>query len=967
MLELVNIAKDYVSQDNVVHALKDVSVTFREAEFVSILGPSGCGKTTLLNIIGGLDGYTNGELIIDNISTKNYKDRDWDNYRNHRIGFVFQNYNLIPHQTVLRNVELALTLAGIKRKQRREIAINALEKVGLKDQIKKKPNQLSGGQMQRVAIARALVNNPDIILADEPTGALDSETSIQVMELLKEVSKERLVIMVTHNPELAQIYSTRIIRLADGHVFLDSNPIKKEEIEKCDDETRMIEVSSITKSNKKMKKPKMSVFTAFVLSMKNMWGKKTRTLLTSIAGSIGIIGIALILSMSDGFQNYINKVQEDTLSTYPITITKNNTDYSSVIELILGETTNTEVPNGEDIYSVEVLSKLMENLSSSTQSNNLNAFKDYLDSKNVNLSDKITGVQYSYGLKMNLYNDYKVQVNPSSFLNDLLASYVRQYFNNPNMDISKYSSQFSAGISTISKGLFTEMLDNRDLLESQFDVVAGEWPWENKIYSEYKEYQKMVLVVNKDYSAPDFRLYQLGLIDGEYQQIVDDVAKYTLGKIEEPPMSKLNAKEILGRNYKVLLQSDYFTKGEEGLYRQLNDAEIQTLLDNKDAGINVIISGVIKEKPNAAATSITQGSLAYSKRLSEYYIEQSNNSQIVKDQLKDTTVNIFTGRKYEEEVIVFSRNDLVSYMDDLVIKSAGYVSDEITYGEYIVSGLEKTIKENRDKFNELITQKKEYETLVNTLVNSMYEGKTVTELTDDEFASFCLYLMMNFERPEIGIYHNALMSFHQSYSYSSTKKAIGIFDEDSLESISIYCSSFASKDEISNLVDYYNNNVAENETDRITYTDYVGLMMKSISIIIQVISYVLIGFVSVSLIVSSIMIGIITYISVIERTKEIGVLRSLGASKGDIANLFNAETIILGLLSGTIGVCITLILNLPINAIINKYASIGSIAELPLYGALGLIGISVILTFISGLIPSQVASKKDPVIALRSE
>lgn len=868
MLKLKNITKTYISGDEKVEALKGIDIEFRKSEFVSILGQSGCGKTTLLNIIGGLDRYTSGDLIINGKSTKDFKDRDWDAYRNYSVGFVFQSYNLISHQTVLSNVELALTISGVSKKERRSRAIKALEDVGLKEQIHKKPNQLSGGQMQRVAIARALVNDPDIILADEPTGALDTKTSVQVMEILKKISKDKLIIMVTHNPELAEKYSSRIIKILDGKITDDSNPIKEEHKE---------EISN----DKSKKRTSMKFFTAFRLSLNNLMTKKGRTILTSFAGSIGIIGIALILAISTGVQNYINKVEEDTLSSYPITIEESTIDMASMMESMMG--TSDEDGNYDDgkVHSADIMNEMITTLSNKKENNNLAELKKYIDAGNNEIANNSNSISYGYDLNINLYkentDDGVVRVNPSTVMNALGMGEMMEARDN-----SSVASMFGSSMMT-NTDIFVEMLDNQELLESQFDLLKGNWP---------KAYNEVVLILKEDGRIDDYTLYSLGLKN-------QDELKEKWKAVENGEKIEENNEEtvyeyddLLGLSFKVLLNSDYYKK-ENGLWINKEDNEQYLKEKIKDAE-SVKIVGIIKQNEQSVATAVTSG-VGYTKQLKEYIINKSNEAEIVKEQKANKETNVFSGLKFPTE-------------------------DE---------------KENYTMDN-LTTEQK----------------MAMSKLSSEEIAK-----MME------------TYSANKNASYEKNLKLLGAVDIDTPTSISIYPKNFESKDKISTAIEEYNQKQKDEgkEENTINYTDLVGTMMKSVSQIIDIISYVLIAFVSISLIVSSIMIGIITYISVLERTKEIGILRSIGASKKDISRVFNAETLIVGLISGLIGIGITILLTIPINGFIYAITGVKVVTAVPFAAGVVLVLISMFLTIIAGLIPAKIASKKDPVIALRTE
>ncbi len=863
MLQLKNITKTYGnSEDGKVQALKGINIEFRENEFVSILGQSGCGKTTLLNIIGGLDQYTTGDLIINGRSTKEFKDRDWDTYRNHSVGFVFQSYNLISHQSILANVELALTLAGIEKQERRKKAIKALEDVGLGEQIHKKPNYLSGGQMQRVAIARALVSNPDILLADEPTGALDSATSVQIMELLKKIAKDRLVIMVTHNPELAEKYSTRIVKLLDGKVIDDSNPYvaSKEEIDK-----------TIQKQTK-TKKTYMNYLTALSLSFNNLLTKKGRTFLTSFAGSIGIIGIALILSLSNGVQRYIQKVQEDTLSSYPIAIEETTIDLTSMMQNVSGEKSSNEEDNNSQeniVTSENILMDLMSTVSTQMQTNNLKEFKKYLESDESSIKYNSTAIKYTYNLDLNIYQEEEnggfLQVNPTEVFDTL-------------------DSQSSAMMKnmTATSSVWEEMLDNQELLESQYDLLSGSWP---------QNYNEVVLIVDKDNKINDYALYSLGIKDVE--EFNENYQKMLNGEeVEKVDISTYTFDELLNLKYKVLLNTQYYEK-ESGMWVDKSDDEMY-LKEKLEEALEIKVVGIIRPKEEASSTSLS-GTIGYTNELTEYVINKINQTQIAQEQLENKNTNVFTG-----------------------------------------IGFEENNQSNKIDYNTLTTEQKQY----------------LASLSDEERANIIAQYSKNAEA-----------------TYEDNLEKLGIVDLDSPTTISIYPKDFEAKNAISNEIEDYNQRMVEegNKTNQITYIDYIGIMLNAVNSIVDMISYVLIGFVGISLVVSSIMIGIITYISVLERTKEIGILRSIGASKKDISRVFNAETFIVGILAGMIGIGVTILLNIPINMIIKNLSGVSNIAALPVYGAVGLIIISMLLTVIAGLVPSKMAARKDPVEALRTE
>ncbi len=901
MLKLREIKKSYILGDSVTEALKGVSVNFRKNEFVAILGPSGCGKTTLLNVIGGLDQYSSGDLIINGRSTKEYKDSDWDKYRNHSVGFVFQSYNLIPHQTVLANVELALTLSGVSKSERRAKAMNALKQVGIDDQAKKKPNQLSGGQMQRVAIARALVNNPDILLADEPTGALDTATSVQIMELLKEISKEKLVIMVTHNPELANDYATRIVNLRDGEIISDNNPVE--------DESEFKPEQTAKKKSKKYK-TSMSFITALSLSLNNLLTKKARTVLTSFAGSIGIIGIALILSLSSGFKAYINKVQEDTLSTYPIQITSETIDATGLLTELAGQATNDEYAHDLDkVYARPIFGKLINTMLSEIEKNDLKAFKSHLDSNRDLLSDYVTDVQYSYGVNLEVYSKNTdkgvVKVNPMCVCDAMMGT-------GSNTSSGNMMMSSNAG----NMNVWGELLNNRELLESQYDVVKGRWP---------SAYNEVVLFVDENNEINDLVLCGLGVIDQNdiYKTMID----IQNGKPVDEEMRSFSYEEILDISFSIVPSSALYEKdADSGLWvdRSNDELYMKKLVEN---GTEIKIVGIMR--PNEAATATSAGSkIGYTHALTEYIINLNNQTEIVKQQLNEE-IDTATSEKYKGEY---------RYCDVDVFTGIPFGFEPESY-EYTIE----------DVYAYIATLPEEQQKMLMQQIQMM-------QLTDEQIvAEFEKQLSKNTETTKATLKSNLIL--------------LGAAELDTPSIIGIYAKDFDSKDFIAQFIDDYNaaaTNAGEDEKI-IRYTDYVGIMMNSISTIIDVISYVLIAFVSISLVVSSIMIGIITYISVLERTKEIGILRAIGASKKDISRVFNAETLIVGFVSGIFGIALTILLNIPINLIIYALVSTPNVSQLPVWGAIGLVIISMVLTWIAGLIPSKVASKKDPVVALRSE
>ncbi len=895
MLELNDIKKDYVSGSTTVSALKGINLRFRDCEFVSILGQSGCGKTTMLNIIGGLDKYTSGDLKINGVSTKNYKDRDWDFYRNNSIGFVFQSYNLIPHQTVLSNVELALTLSGVSKAERKKRAIEALEKVGLGEQIHKKPNQMSGGQMQRVAIARALVNNPDILLADEPTGALDTETSIQIMELLKEISKDRLIIMVTHNPELAEDYSTRIVRLLDGVITDDSDPYSLEDMEA---DIRAKEAAKVKTSEKKIKKSgkkqktSMSFFTALSLSFNNLMTKKTRTILTAFAGSIGIIGIAMILSISNGIQLYIDRVQRDTLSSYPITLQAEAIDISSMVSSMTGNSDSEEHEDKSKIYSNDIMGDMINTMVKEVKSNNLSEFKKYIENGSSDIKSYVSDIQYSYDVPLNIYmkdtSNGVEQLNPGTMFDSI-------YGEGATSASSSMSSGMGMGMFSNSS-VWNQLLGNQQVLDEQYDVLAGHWP---------ENFNEVVLVADKNNEVDDYTLYSLGLKDPEEVRTL--FKKMMVGESYETEKDiSYTFDEILDTEFKLVMPTDMYKYNDvTGTWDDYSkDDKYMTNVVNN--GTDIKVCGIIRPNDDAVSTSLSSG-IGYTAKLTEYIIEEVKNSEIAKAQLADTSVDVFTGVPFDND-----RNTEIT-MDDVNAYMATLSPEESAQMQAMTSGM-----------------------------------------SDDQI---------------LQLFSASLKARTTDATLDSNKSKLGITDLDTPSQIDIYATDFDSKEKVQNIIKDYNKLQQDDgkEENVINYTDYVGIMMSSVSTIINAISYVLIAFVAISLIVSSIMIGIITYISVLERTKEIGVLRSIGASKKDVSRIFNAETLIEGFVSGALGIVVTLLLCIPANALIKHLTDISNVAQLPVAGGVILIIISMFLTFIAGLIPAKLAAKKDPVVALRSE
>ena len=855
MLQCKNIMKDYVSGDEIVHALKGVSLSFREHEFVSILGQSGCGKTTFLNIIGGLDHYTSGDLIINGKSTKDYSDKDWDTYRNHQVGFVFQSYNLIMHQSVLSNVELALTLTGVNKEERRKRAIDALNKVGLSDQIHKKPTQMSGGQMQRVAIARAIVNNPDIILADEPTGALDSATSVQIMGILKEISKDKLVIMVTHNPQLADEYSSRIIRLKDGTLVSDSNPFNEQEMN--------VDTSVL-------KRPGMSFIMACSLSLNNLMTKKARTFLTFFAGSIGIIGIALIMSLSHGMQSYIDQMENDTMASYPIEIQSNSSDMSTLMTTMMGMKKESKEHNDSKIYSRPYVEDVLESLSSSKK-NNLSAFKSYIESsKGKEFRKTAKAIEYDYNLNLQVYNENTdsglVQVSPNGLLDKLGMS-----------DMMSIQSQFMDSSAMTNDQVWLSLPESKKLRDDEYQLVEGKWP---------TNYNEVVLEVDENNEITDYALYSLGLLDQD--ELVKNYQKILNGetdKISKTNLKSYSVDDILNLKFRLVLNSDLYQK-VNGLW--INQSENESYMKDvvsKSPEIKVV--GIIKPSESTVSQP-TMGGVYYTKAMEEYVTSKTENAQIVKEQKTNPNINIFTQTEF-------------------------------------ASG----------------------------------QKMSMSNLTNEQMMQ-----LSSMSQEELMNYMNTYNE-NINATYDSNLTKLGVVDYSNPTKISLYASSFDGKEKLGDLITSYNKK--QTKSNVITYNDFIGTMLSSVTSVVNIISYVLIAFVSVSLIVSSIMIGIITYISVLERTKEIGILRSIGASKKDITRVFNAETFLIGLISGVLGILITLVLNVPISVVVKNMTGVSHIAKLPVNGAVFLILIDLVLTILAGLIPSKIASKKDPVEALRSE
>lgn len=913
MLILKNIVKDYVTGDTTVRALSDVSINFRESEFVSILGPSGCGKTTMLNIIGGLDRYTSGDLMINGKSTKTFTDENWDTYRNHSIGFVFQSYNLIPHQTVLANVELALTLSGVSKKERRERAIEALKKVGLEKQINKRPNQMSGGQMQRVAIARALINNPDILLADEPTGALDSETSVQIMELLKEISKDKLIIMVTHNPELAYEYSSRIIKCVDGTVIDDSNPF---EPQKEDYET---EKAKLEAEKKKGKKPSMSLTTAFGLSMRNLATKKARTFLTAFAGSIGIIGIALVLALSTGIQNYVDKVQNDTLMAYPMSVEREAVDTDSMMNAVMGM--GEEMMDSSNVldkvYVNDMFTELINTFIAQSSSNNIKSFKKYIDDNWDTMSELCNDIQFKYSTPLNIYkadtSEGVIQVNPNTAMADMSNNMMA------GMENFMSSSMMDA---------WTELIGDDEVISRQYDIIYGRLP---------QDKSEVVLMVDGNNEINELVLYALGIKD--QSQLTSNImgALSGSGEMESAERESYSYEDICNMKFKLVLNCDYMVKDEEtGLWsdRSSNLAYVKKLIEN---GLEISIVGIIRPDEDNVL-SVGTGGIGYTTELMDYALQYTENSQVVKEQLADTTKDVISGLEFME--LSVNDFDLVDIdmslinMDYLDISPFMSMAGDIDLSEIDIMDMSSLFN-----FGDM-----------SDLQKKLMEGY----LNDEQV---------------LALKQAYIDTINAECSYDNTMEILGYQPKDTPTSIYFYPKSFETKEQLNEMIDYYNEKVTNDGHPEyeISPTDAIGVLLSSVTKIIDIVTYVLVMFVAISLVVSSIMIGIITYISVLERTKEIGILRSIGASKGDVSSVFNAETIIVGLAAGVLGIGCTLLLELPINFLLDYLTNTGAAAELPVASAIILICISVGLTFIAGLVPSSLAAKKDPVEALRTE
>ncbi|MBQ7328605.1 MAG: ABC transporter ATP-binding protein/permease [Oscillospiraceae bacterium] len=1045
MLQLKNIVKNYAAGENTVRALRGISLQFRPHEFVSILGPSGCGKTTMLNIIGGLDKYTSGDLVIDGRSTKKYKDRDWDTYRNHSIGFVFQSYNLIPHQSVLQNVELALTLSGVSKRERRQRAKAVLEQVGLGDQLKKKPSQMSGGQMQRVAIARALVNNPDIILADEPTGALDTETSVQVMEILKEVAKDRLVIMVTHNPDLANTYSTRIIRMLDGEITSDSAPLNEEEQKACEEE----ETQAASVKKKAVRKPSMSWSTSFGLSLKNLFTKKGRTALTSFAGSIGIIGIALIYAVSNGMTTYINAVQEDTLSSYPLTLEATTVDIGTLMETFMGKETDGESAHDKDaVYSVSVMADMINALNNmESTENDLKAFKTYLEQEmqkpeeENKLSEALTGIQYTYDMDLLVYTQDPVGNIVYSDTQQLLAEALKDFMGMDMSSMMSMGENMGGGMGMQMPGmemkLWNELLSGKDgspvnpVLEDQYDVIYGSWP---------NSYNEIVLVVNENNELDDLTMYALGL--ESHDKIEDSFNAIMKGEEVDADQKKWSYEEICAKEFRVILNADCYEKdAATGLYvdKRADSVKLRQLYDN---ALKLKVTGIIRPSEKASSTMLT-GSIGYTKMLTEFVAQKNLESAALEAQKQDPAMDIFTGMPFPNSDAITHeemRDLLVKHIDGLTPEEQAEVYMDMQVALAVDGMLASMTRETMEKqvldalgqqegidiqaATSYIKNMKDAELrkLLQDNLVKMVDPRLVQESADAapqagatapqvgattpqlgatipqgdattlpegetnpqaELVTVMMSLQQCYKMPmenkllmlqtdlmkytpeQYTVCYNSVMEFSDS-TYEQNLRKLSDVDLDDPATINLYASSFENKDVVEEVISAYNDSVEE--LQQIHYTDYVGIMMSSITTIINAITYVLIAFVAISLVVSSIMIGVITLISVQERTKEIGILRAIGASKRNVSGMFNAETMIIGFTSGLLGVIVTYGLCAVVNVILFALTDIANLrAVLPWNVAIVLVLISVLLTLFSGIIPSRSAAKKDPVVALRTE
>lgn len=986
MLEIRNIVKNYETGSETVHALKGVSIAFRESELVSILGQSGCGKTTLLNIIGGLDQYTSGDLIINGQSTKQYKSADWDIYRNHSVGFIFQSYNLIPHQSVLSNVELALTLSGVSKAERRRRAKEALEKVGLGNQLNKRPNQMSGGQMQRVAIARALVNDPDILLADEPTGALDSETSIQIMELVKEIAKDRLVIMVTHNPELAEKYSTRIVKLLDGQIVGDSDPFDPAK-EPAHSEVRKTEVT-------KGQKTSMSFLTALSLSKNNLMTKKGRTFLTSFAGSIGIIGIALILSLSNGVQEYINSVERSTLASFPVSIQHETVDYTSLMTSMMNVRDNAEENRDPDrIYTNDISTEMMKTMLSEMQTNNLAEFKEYLESDPDGISASIEEIQYSYDSNLYIYGHSAdgdiMQINPSTVMSAMMG---QSMADNVSQMTNTYSSLMGSS-SMSSYDAFRELLST-DMLKTEYEVLAGRLP---------EAYNEVVVLVTDRNELSDVTLYTLGLRDqGELEGMMSSVMVGESFDLDTGDLS-FSYDDLMGMEFSMLTAPEFYQKNDDGTWTDMR-SDSEFMEQAAENGLKLKVVGILKPDADSLISSTNSGGIGYTHALTEYMIDKTNSSELVKAQKENPDVDVFTGIEFpkadEEEEQPMSQSEAMEMLTGMLTEE-----QRTKINEGIMAALtEEQQAQIQSAMMGMVSDEQMNSIMMGVLtpeqLTQLQSGADVNSLlTDAQKAQMSAQIAASLtaeQNAELSAMMNGMVDPTKMYTifmqvlttdqlrqlmdmtkepettdatYDGNLKLLGVAELSEPSSMKIYATDFESKEKITQLIEKYNDSkiADDNQADVINYTDYVGLMMSSVSDIINAISYILIAFVAISLIVSSIMIGIITYISVLERTKEIGILRAMGASKRDISNVFNAETLIVGFSAGVIGIAVTLLLNIPINIIIENITGIANVALLPWQGGVILVVISMLLTLIAGLVPAGVAAKKDPVEALRTE
>ena len=913
MLVLKDIVKDYVTGDTTVRAMKNISINFRENEFVAILGPSGCGKTTMLNIIGGLDRYTSGDLVINGKSTKTFTDGDWDTYRNHSIGFVFQSYNLITHQTVLANVELALTLSGVSKKERREKAIEALKKVGLEKHIYKRPTQMSGGQMQRVAIARALINNPDIILADEPTGALDSETSIQIMELLKEVAKDKLVIMVTHNPDLALQYATRVIRCLDGSVIDDSNPFVPTE------EDYKIEKEKAEEEKKKGKKPSMSMATAFTLSLRNLVTKRTRTILTAVAGSIGIIGIALVLALSNGINGYIDRIESDALLLFPMSVEKEAVNTDSLLQTALGLNPLLGVNHEKDaVYVNTSFNTMINTFVAQSNSNNLQSFKKYIDENRAKFDELCNDVQFNYTTKLNIYRvqdgENPIQVNPSTLLD--------------NMNMESLSSLEGFVDMNSYVNLWKQLVGDNETIDNYYDVIYGRLP---------KDYNEVVLIVDGNNEVTELMAYALGLKD--QSQFTANLMNALSGgeKLESGDAERISYDDIINLRFKMLTNSDLMHKDEKtGLWSDMRNNAIYVNSRLEDA-IDIKVVGIVRPGEDNVL-SVGTGYIGYTGELMDYALKRTRESEVVKEQLANPKKDVITGLEFFDKTV----NDFDLADIDL---------NEIDFNKLNITPFLSMAKD-MDLSQIDIT---DMSSMFNFGDMSDLQKKLMEGYLDDE-------QVLAFKQAYID-------TINSKCSLEKTYETIGYSDESNPTSIALYPKNFETKEEVNNMVDFYNQTVSKDGHEELTIncTDYIGIAMNIATQAINIVTYTLVIFVAISLVVSSIMIGIITYVSVIERTKEIGILRSIGASKRDVSNVFNAETFIIGLSAGLIGIGVTILCEIPINLLLRNLTGAPITAILPFTDGLSLVCISVFLTFIAGLIPSSLAAKKDPVEALRTE